>query len=81
MAFSFFPANQANALDVDLSYEDFILLADKASKNKVHMRSEKTGNYIVADSAWNGASMHFANPGDSIDLWMVIWTHPHRIHT
>ena len=48
---------------------------------KVHMRSEKTGNYIVADSAWNGASMHVANPGDSIDLWMVIWTHPHRIHT
>ena len=48
---------------------------------KVHMRSEKTGNYIVADSAWKGASMHVANPGDSIDLWMVIWTHPHRIHT
>lgn len=40
---------------------------------KVHMRSEKTGNYIVADGVNNGASMHVANPGDNIDLYMIVW--------
>ena len=40
---------------------------------KVKMRSEKTGNYIAADGVNHGASMHVANPGDNIELYMVIW--------
>ena len=48
---------------------------------KVHMRSEKTGNYIVGDGVNHGASMHVANSGDNIDLWMVVWDPVHHVYS
>ncbi len=48
---------------------------------KVHMRSEKTGNYIVGDGVNHGASMHVANSGDNIDLWMVVWAPVHHVYS
>ncbi len=47
---------------------------------KVHMRSEKTGNYITANGVNHGASMHVANSGENTDLWMIVWASEHCIY-
>ncbi len=47
---------------------------------KVHMRSEKTGNYIASLGTQNGNPMRIARPEDNIDLWMVVWSKPHKVY-
>ncbi len=70
-------------LDYDfiITYTSGGYLCMTAKVYRVHMRSEKTGNYIVSDGPSHGASMHVANPGDSLDLWLVVWPQDHKFWT